>query len=210
MTTIAVVTPWHNHEELAADYFAAVEPELEPGDQLLVVDNASDIRLAFAQVRSATNLGFSGGSNLGLRHASTDAVLFLNNDIALGQPGWLERVRAAVEPGVLVGPLRHDGHASVDGRSLPYLDGWCLAGMRTDLVALGGFDETLAEPAYYSDNLICLEARAAGMRLRDVRPGIVHKLNATAGPAQTPRVRDATARNRAVYEARARALLVAA
>ena len=67
-----------------------------------------------------------------------------------------------------MGPLRYDNHAKVDDQSLPYLDGWCLAGMREDLLELGGFDESLEEPAYYSDNLLCLEARAHGMTLRDV------------------------------------------
>ena len=72
-------------------------------------------------------------------------------------------------------------HSDVDGHSFPYIDGWCLAGMREDLLRLGGFDESLQEPAYYSDNLLCLEARAAGMTLRDVRPGLDHLENVTAG-----------------------------
>ena len=62
----------------------------------------------------------------------------------------------------LAGPLRFGRHADVDGEQFPYIDGWCLAGMREDLLRLGGFDEGLDEPAYYSDNLLCLEARAAG------------------------------------------------
>ena len=95
-------------------------------------------------------------------------VLFLNNDIRMTDHRWLEDIREAVEPGVLVGPLRYDNHAKVDDQHLPYIDGWCLAGMREDLLELGGFDESLEEPAYYSDNLLCLEARAHGMTLRDV------------------------------------------
>lgn len=211
MTTISVVSPWLNHLELAEDYFAAVLPELAEGDVVLVVDNGSDPPLPFGTLTPGENLGFVGGSNLGLEAADTDAVLFLNNDIALERPGgWLAEIKASLEPGVLVGCLRSDAHADCDGHRLPYLDGWCLAGMRDDLLALGGFDEGLLEPAYYSDNLLCLEARAAGMTLREVRPGIRHKLNATAGPARDPRVREATAANRDRYLARARELLVAA
>ena len=118
------------------------------------------------------NLGFAEGSNAGLRRARGEAVLFLNNDIRLGRRGWLEEIRQAVEPGVLVGPLRGDFHSQVDGHPMPYIDGWCLAGMTDDLLALGGFDADLEEPAYYSDNLLCLEARAAGMTLRDLRVGL--------------------------------------
>jgi len=136
-------------------------------------------------------------------------VIFLNNDIYASEQGWLERLAFQVEPGVLVGAqLRTDRHADVDGHKMPYLDGWCLAGMREDLLSLGGFDDTLDEPAYYSDNLLCLEARAAGMMLREVGIGLRHKLNVTAG--RNSQVRQATMANRSRYIARARELLVAA
>lgn len=89
---------------------------------------------------------------------------------------------------------------------MPYIDGWCLAGRRDDLVELGGF-APLEEPAYYSDNLLCLEARAAGMTLRDVRVGLRHLKNVTSGNQFEPRVQAATRTNWAVYQARARELL---
>ena len=137
-------------------------------------------------------------------------MLFLNNDIVLGRRGWLGEIRRWLEPGVLVGQLRNGAHTFVDGNEFEYLDGWCLAGMREDLLAIGGFDETLMEPAYFSDNLLCLEARAAGMTLRDVRVGLRHKENSTAGPAWDARVRAATQANKVRYETRARELLGAA
>ena len=71
-------------------------------------------------------------------------------------------------------------------------------------------DETLMEPAYYSDNLLCLEARARGMRLREVRIGLRHKENVTAGPSRDPVVAEATRLNRDRYVARVRELLVTA
>lgn len=205
--SVTVVTPWHNHLELADDYFEAVLPELEDGDMCGVVDCGSNPPLPFGTLQPGENLGFSRGSNCGLAAATTDVVLFLNNDIALGQPGWLNQMREAVEPGVLAGPLRRDRHADVDGNPFPYLDGWCLAGMREDLLSLGGFDESLEEPAYFSDNLLCLEARAVGMSLREVRVSLRHKENATAGRANRPEVVAASTANRARYVARARELL---
>jgi GT2 family glycosyltransferase len=207
---ITVVTPWLGHPELAEGFTAAVAPEIRQGDDVIVVDNGDAPELPFRSVRPTENLGYARGSNCGLLLAKTHAVLFLNNDIALKWGGWLQTIRAALEPGVLVGPLNAGKHAAVDGMAFPYIDGWCLAGMRADLTKLGGFDETLMEPAYYSDNLLCLEARAAGMSLREVRPGLVHKLNATAGPATGAEVSAASAANRARYIARARELLVAA
>ena len=207
--SLTIVTPWLNHVALADDYFEAVLPDLEDGDKALIIDNASDPPLPFGTLTPGQNLGFAAGSNLGLHAADTDAVLFLNNDVALGRRGWLDEIRQALEPGVLVGPLRYDAHANVDGVPLPYIDGWCLAGMRDDLLALGGFDETLAEPAYYSDNLLCLEARATGMTLREVTVGLHHKESTTSRPASNPDVRRVTLANQARYLTRARELLVA-
>jgi hypothetical protein len=108
---------------------------------------------------------------------------FLNNDIEVRRSRMaLRSLVAAVEPGVLAGArLRNDAHGSVDGHPFPYLDGWCLAGIRADLLEIGGFDETFDEPAYYSDNDLCLRARIAGMRLRECPVGLLHKENRTAG-----------------------------
>lgn len=209
---ISIVTPWYEHHDLLPDYEAAVVPELLGLDEVIIVDNGGAPKMPFrlfSRSLPEKNLGYAKGSNLGLRHARADAVLFLNNDVALARSGWLDEIRQALEPGVLCGPLRSGIHADVDGTPMPYIDGWCLAGMRDDLLALGGFDEELQEPAYYSDNLLCLEARAAGMTLRDIRPGLIHKENVTAGPPSAPDVQAASAANRERYLARARELLVA-
>jgi glycosyltransferase involved in cell wall biosynthesis len=204
--SITIVTPWYGHPELADDYVAAVVPELRPGDDVIIVDNGDAPELPFRSLTPSRNLGFAAGSNLGLDHAETDAVLFLNNDISPGRRGWLAQIRAALAPDVLCGPLRVAPHADVNGMRFPYIDGWCLAGMRDDLNALGGFDSTLEEPAYYSDNLLCLAARLAGMTLRDVRVSLHHKTSVTSEPERNPQVQKASAYNRAVYVARAQSV----
>lgn len=204
--TVAVVTPWYCHTELYNDYITAIHsghPE-----ELLIVDNGSDPSLHFGTIRLTENLGFAPASNVGLAAATTDAVVFLNNDIEMTDPGWLNTIREHLEPGVLVGArMRYDAHAHVDGIPVPYLDGWCLAGMTADLLELGGFDEHLDEPAYYSDNLLCLEARAAGMTLRELNVGLVHKGGMTSR-IERHIVHAATAANRARYIERARELLI--
>ncbi len=175
-----------------------------PKDELLIVDNGSDPPLPFGTIYSETNLGFCAGSNVGLKHATGTVVLFLNNDIVMTRENWLEEIRELVEPGVIVGPLRLDPHADVDGVKFPYVDGWCMAGMREDFLSLGGWDETLAEPAYYSDNFLSLEARLAGMTLRDLRPGLLHKGSSTSMPGIYSSAAAATTANRARYQDLAR------
>lgn len=204
--TVAVVTPWFEHLELAPDYFRALDMG-PPPDETIIIDNGSQPPLDFAAVRLDRNTGFSHASNVGLEHATADVVVFLNNDIAAARPGWLDDLAAAVEPGVLAGArLRYDDHCRVDGKRFPYLDGWCLAGMRDDLTDLGGFSEDLTEPGYYSDNLLCLEARVRGMRLREVQTGLRHKVGVTTGGPDRA-VQAAILANYQVYAARTRALL---
>jgi glycosyltransferase involved in cell wall biosynthesis len=205
LPTVAIVTPWLDHPELVPDYAAAVQCRSHR-DELIVVDNGSDPAVGLPGLRVEQNLGFAAACNLGLHESSSDAVLWLNNDVAMTGGDWLTRIRAAIEPGVLIGAqLRTDPHGSVDGEPLPYLDGWCLAGMRDDLLELGGFDEGFDEPAYYSDNDLCLRARANGMSLREVRVGLRHKENVTAGPASG--VAEVTLANRERYMERARELM---
>ena len=206
--SITIVTPWFGKPELADDYVAAVVPELRPnspgrpGDEVLIVDNGNAPDLPFETLTPTRNLGFSGGSNLGLHHATTDAVLFLNNDIRLGRHGWLQRIRAELRPGVLVGPIDYRPHSEVDGTLYPYVVGWCCAGMTDDLQALGGFDTQLEEPAYYSDNILSLDARLAGMGLVHVQVPLEHLEGSTA--KDSPDISAVAARNRELYVHRVR------
>ena len=202
--SVTVVTPWVNHRELERDYWAAIRTE---NVQVIVVDNGSDPPLPNAW-RLNDNRGFHHACNIGLQLARTDAVLFLNNDIAAHRPGWLEPLRAELQPGVLVGAqLRYDQHGTVNGDPLPYLDGWCLAGMREDLLDMGGWDESYLEPAYYGDNDLSLRARAAGMTLREARVALHHKNGASHDPGMDEHRADVTLKNRARFAALAAEIL---
>ncbi|HKS40937.1 MAG TPA: glycosyltransferase family 2 protein [Blastocatellia bacterium] len=83
-----------------------------PGDcELIVVDNASvegnadQIESSFPEValiRSRTNLGFAGGCNLGVRHAQSPYLVFLNPDTLI-ESGWLESLIAPLESDERIG-----------------------------------------------------------------------------------------------------------
>jgi GT2 family glycosyltransferase len=217
MTTITVVTPWHRAPELRQGYWAAIHAS--PPDEVIVVENGTSVATAddvdltpfgggFAQHfhYEPRNLGFAPACNIGLNAAVMDAVLFLNNDVRHTADGWLEPIRRALRPGVLVGAnLRSLQHSAVDGRTIPYLDGWCVAGMRQDLLTLGGWDETYEEPSYYGDNDLSLRARAAGMKLIQVDVPLRHLGNYTSRQINRPAdVAAVSARNYARYAAKAR------
>ncbi len=207
MTSITIVTPWLNHRELERQYWEAVRTE---DCEVVIVDDGSQPPLPNAW-RLERSMGFHHACNTGLDLARTDAVLFLNNDVFARRAGWLESIREALEPGVLVGPvIRYDQHGNVDGHSLPYLDGWCLAGMRDDLMELGGFDEEYAEPSYYGDNDLSFRARLAGMTLREAGSGICHLASQTTGGATGPGVAKALEANHQRFCSLVRESLVAA
>lgn len=94
-----VIVTWNNTEELAAT-IPAVLRELEEGDELVVVDNASsdgsadqvaELAPDAVLVRSAENLGFAAGVNRGVEAASRELVVMLNPD-AVPQPGFREGI----------------------------------------------------------------------------------------------------------------------
>lgn len=78
--------------------------ELDAGDlEIICVDNASGDGSVEALgsldgvtlVKAPRNLGFAGGCNLGVRHATGELVAFINND-ATPEPGWLSEAVAVL------------------------------------------------------------------------------------------------------------------
>ncbi len=208
--SIAIVTAWRNNPELAADYMSAVSLRGRR-DEVIVVDDASTPSLPFSQIRLDENRGFSACNNAGLEAADTEAVLFLNSDIVARSPDWLQPIRELLEPGVFVGAqLRYDPHGRVDGEPMPYIDGWCLAGMTDDLREIGGWDEDLIEHGYYADNDISFRARMAGFTLKEARVPITHLRDTKPPMTPNPHIQKVTLRNKALFEARVREALGAA
>jgi hypothetical protein len=176
--SIAIVTPWRDHLELAEDYFAATDAG-KP-DQLIVVDDGSLEPLGFAALRIAGK-GFCGASNAGLELVETEQVLFMNNDVKQMRATWLDEIREAIELNVMIGPLIFRNNLGVVDH--PYIDGWCAGMLTDDARKLGGWDEEYdkAGPAYFSDNALSLVARDNDMTLRDFTPGLYHKGGQTGG-----------------------------
>lgn len=81
----------------------AIRAEVEPGDSVVVVDNASEDGTAdvvaakhpeAVLVRSGENLGFAAGANLGAASTGGELLLFLNPDV-VPEPGALTTLRQA-------------------------------------------------------------------------------------------------------------------
>ncbi|WP_051323883.1 glycosyltransferase family 2 protein [Candidatus Solirubrobacter pratensis] len=84
----------------------ALRPQLEPGDELCVVDCASPAGPPTAEVARhaptarlialAENAGFAGGANVGAATTTAPLILLLNPD-CVAQPGALAALRASAE-----------------------------------------------------------------------------------------------------------------
>jgi len=183
MKTLSIVTLWWNHLDLLPDYEKVVDASC--ANEVIIIDNGSEPSFecdAFKVIRNTTNRGFSRACNQGLRAATSDVVLFLNNDIKpTTERNWGEELLDKIGQGILVGAqMRSDAHTAVDGILMPYLDGWCLAGMKDDLLELGGWDESYLEPSYYGDNDLCLRATEKGFGLMRIDLPIHHIGNTTS------------------------------
>ena len=101
-TTVSVITANFNGLAFLKGYFDALFRTTYPHVDLIMVDNGStDDSVAFVSrhyptvkiIPSPTNLGYSGGFNLGIRGAQGDILVLLNNDTEV-TPGWLEPMLA--------------------------------------------------------------------------------------------------------------------
>jgi hypothetical protein len=99
-TLSVLIISWNSRDELSRT-LPAVLAELDPGDELIVVDNASadgsadlvrelapDARL----IAGDHNLGFAAACNQGARSATGDLLVILNPDAA-PMPGWGAAIR---------------------------------------------------------------------------------------------------------------------
>jgi GT2 family glycosyltransferase len=99
---VAVVVVCHDNAEQVPATLRALRQQLEPGDEVIVVDNdsgdgtASAVRAADPQatvIESGRNLGFAGGCHVGVRASGAPLLLFLNPD-AVPAPGCVPALRA--------------------------------------------------------------------------------------------------------------------
>jgi hypothetical protein len=116
---VSIIIPHYNGEDLLYNCIDSIYKNISIKDfELIVVDNASTdnsinrIKSSFESVKiisSNSNLGYSGGCNLGATHASGKYLLFLNNDTEHSSE-WIEKLVhfldsnsniAAVQPKIL-------------------------------------------------------------------------------------------------------------
>lgn len=99
MTASVIILSYHPGSWLGASLSSVIDQ----ADEVVLVDNGSDDAVVSTigkehgvrVVRSATNVGYAAGVNLGVRNASGDVIAFLNDD-AVASPDWLATAGSAL------------------------------------------------------------------------------------------------------------------
>ena len=116
MKSFAFIIPTWNGAAFIGGCLSSLQPQLQPGDTVIVVDNGSvdgtpalvERQFPSVQVlRQDRNLGYGGGANHGMRHTRADAVVVLNQDLAFKE-GCVSALRGRLElngPAVIGGKL---------------------------------------------------------------------------------------------------------
>lgn len=95
---VSIITINYNQSAVTIDLLKSLRKITYPNVEIIVVDNASPtdnpdiLKDSFPEIlliKSAENLGFAGGNNLGIRQAKGDYILLLNNDTEVA-PDFIE------------------------------------------------------------------------------------------------------------------------
>lgn len=123
-TPVAVIVPCRDRAALLDRCLERLGKELQPGDDVIVVDSASTTTevAAVARKHDARLLrcdrpGVSLARNAGWRSADQAVVAFVDDDV-LVDPGWLREISAPLAcsgTGFVVGPYRLPDDALLDG-----------------------------------------------------------------------------------------------
>lgn len=173
---------------LVVDQTPAHPPVVERELEELAATGAIDwIRLGEPSIPAAMNVG--------LLHARSEIVLFLDDDVIPG-PDLVEAHRAAHgRPGVAVvaGQVLQPGEEPVSGPHAPFRFSSAERGWVTELIganfsvrrdlalAIGGMDENFVRAAYGFEAELCARAAAAGARILFEPLATVRHLRAPAG-----------------------------
>jgi GT2 family glycosyltransferase len=135
---LAVVVVTYDSADSITELLSDLLAQLRPGDELVVIDNASSDQTAEIArrsgqavhvIRNEHNLGFGGACHSGARATQAPLLLFINPDCRL-QPHCLDRLRSAAADRPAWGAwqaavLLPDGRINTDGGVVHFIGiGW--------------------------------------------------------------------------------------
>jgi len=133
MTDVSVIVLDIDGGEMLLACLDSIAMQTQPPREVIVFDNGSRTpvaeRIAFRHglhvFRSDTNLGFAGGNNAAYRHATSDYIALVNNDVVLDRD-WLATVTAALDADpklAAVQTINRKDETTIDGAGIDISDG---------------------------------------------------------------------------------------
>ncbi|WP_379130566.1 glycosyltransferase family 2 protein [Paenibacillus sp. sgz500958] len=207
MTKTSIIIPTYNGFSMLRSCIEAIRAHTPQQYEIIVVDNGSKDGTAeycrtekLAFVSLPANSGFPAACNWGLRLASGEELLLLNNDVTVSR-NWLSNLRSALysSPDTgMVGPVTNyasgrqqvkttykgieEFHRVTENANMPDPSKWsecrrlvglCLLFKRELLERTGLLDERFS-PGHYEDDDYCFRARLLGYRLLIAGDCLVH------------------------------------
>lgn len=81
------------------------DPQLVEPLKILAENLYQLYRIPFKLVFGGANRGFSGANNLGAEHSVGDYLLFMNSDVFPQSPGWIEKMKNALQENLDLGVI---------------------------------------------------------------------------------------------------------
>jgi len=230
----SIIIPSYNGAELLRECLDSIRRHTPEPHEIIVVDNGSrdhtvslcvEYRCRF--IRFPRNRGFPAACNAGLRLATGDLLLLLNNDV-IAASCWLSNMQACLmsDPSIgIVGPCTNYASGLQRMKELPYetldqymqmsahinepdasrwrevsrLVGFCMLLRRELLDKVGLLDERFA-PGHYEDDDYCHRVRMAGYKLMLAGDTFVHHVgSASFRKQQSGQLRRVLQRNRKLF-----------
>lgn len=131
---ISIVSVNFRQAAVTADMLESLRQATYPNIEVILVDNGAvdDNKELFLQkyasvklITSRENLGFAGGTNLGIRHSTGDYILLLNNDTIV-PPDFLESMVELMQKNDKIGIispkiLYYDAPKKIQYAGIPYI-----------------------------------------------------------------------------------------
>lgn len=222
MKRTSIIIPSYNGLALLQQAVSSIRlhtNEQETPYELIVVDNGSNdgtcewcIRERITLVSLPTNIGFPTACNKGLRLATGDCLMLLNNDVTVTKD-WLSGLQEALynQPEIgIVGPVtnyvsgkqqvsypfdsmqefqriaaevRHNRELAAE--PIMRLVGFCMLFKRELYARIGELDERFA-PGHYEDDDYCFRARMHGYTLLMCSNVLVHHQGSVSFKRSSP------------------------
>lgn len=156
---VSVVVLNYNGQEYITNCVDSILNNTYPHFEVIVVDNASvddSLRISQAHfgsnprvkiIASPTNLGFSGGNNIGFEHSKGQYIVFVNNDTTV-PPDWLTPLVEAMENNPTIGVAQSMIY-SIDGKKIQTA-GWLYSNglIKKQMLFEGKSSDTTFEPIF--------------------------------------------------------------